>query len=359
MMNPWLLWSAVSTTARLSTVLQIFIFLPLTLATLSRQAFLLLSLLLCIHSLIHGTLLMVWDSNALSVLQVPMHPFLLLVCFNIFSSSINPWIVTATEWWSTILTLMGPLFIAMEGLSSLLVAQKLGQEGKKLVEKGEAFQFGLLIATSATYVASAWWIVDSYPTAASSPLSSTLLGVAITTFLFLTFIGFWLRRTNIIESSGLALFIAYNVWLCGFDQKSFSDPASSYAPLLSNLLPHFQTLLNFLINTLPKPVLITLLYRLFILHMASRILPTIGAGNWSEDDLDSTWESTPTSTFTRILLTYRQTVFVTVYSHLLLLDHSSQIWWRWMNIFFALAIWSIELLVSSEDDGVTKNWKVD
>jgi hypothetical protein len=74
---------------------------------------------------------------------------------------------------------------------------------------------------------------------------------------------------------------------------------------------------------------------------------------------------------TKILLTYRQFIFVTVYSHLLcesssdlkalfpdeypVLDHSSQIWWRWMNIFFTLVIWSIELLVTSEDD----KWKVD
>ncbi|PFH54429.1 hypothetical protein AMATHDRAFT_134485 [Amanita thiersii Skay4041] len=360
MINPWLLWSAISTTARLSTVLQILIFLPLTLATLSRQAFLLHSLLLLLHSLIHGTMVMLWGSDALSVLQVPMHPFLLLVCFNVFSASANPWVGSATDWWGTALTLMGPLFISMEGLSSLLVAQKVGQEGKKLVERGELFQFGLLIATSATYVVSAWWIVGSYPTAASSPLSSTLLGVALTTFIFLTFIGFWLRRTNIIESSSLALFLAYNVWLCGVDQKSFLDPASSYAPLLSNLLPHFQTLLNFLINTLPKPVLIALLYRLTILHLASRILPTIGADSWEfEEGADNGWENRPTSTLTRLLLTYRQSIFITVYSHLLLLDHSSQMWWRWANIFFTLVIWAVELLVSSEDDGDTKRWKVD
>lgn len=248
----------------------------------------------------------------------------------------------------------------MEGLSSLLVVQKLGQEGKRLVGRGEVYQFGFLIATAVAYVASAWWIVVSYPTAAASPLSSTLLGVAITAFLFLTFIGFVLRRTNIIESSGLAVFIAYNVWLCGFDQKSFTDPASSYAPLLPNILPHFQTLLNFVINTLPKPVLIALLYRLTILQLASRILPTIGADSWeSEEGVDNGWDDRPTSTLTRILLTYRQSIFITVYSHLLLLDHSSQIWWRWMNIFFTLVIWSVELLVSSEDDGVTKEWKVD
>ena len=30
-----------------------------------------------------------------------------------------------------------------------------------------------------------------------------------------------------------------------------------------------------------------------------------------------------------------------------------------MNIFFTLTIWAVELLVSNEDDDVTKKWKVD
>lgn len=30
-----------------------------------------------------------------------------------------------------------------------------------------------------------------------------------------------------------------------------------------------------------------------------------------------------------------------------------------MNIFFTLVIWSVELLVSSEDDAVAKDWKID
>lgn len=53
----------------------------------------------------------------------------------------------------------GPFFIALEGLSSLLVVQKLGQEGKKLVDDGETYQLGLLVVSAAAYVASAWWIV--------------------------------------------------------------------------------------------------------------------------------------------------------------------------------------------------------
>jgi len=360
-MNTWIIWNALSYTARLSTALQILLFLPLTLATLSKHAFLLLSLLLSIHALIHGTLFLLWGSDALSVLQVPMHPFLLLVCFNAFSQTANPWLLAAVTWWEKGLTFSGPLFIALEGISSLLVVQKLGQVGKKLVEeKGEAYSFGVLITTAVTYVASAWWIVAAYPAAAASPLSSTLLGVALTAFVFLTVIGFALRRTNIIESSGLALFMAYNVWLCGFDQTSFSDPASSYAPLLPNIVPHLQTLVTFVTNTLPKPVLCALLYRLTILHLASRILPTIGADTWeAAEGVDDGWDDDrPTSTLTRILLTYRQSIFVTVYSHLLLLDHSSQVWWRWTNIFFTLFIWSVELLVSGGEDG-TKDWKVD
>jgi len=248
----------------------------------------------------------------------------------------------------------------MEGMSSLLVAQKVGQAGKQLVGEGEGYQFVLLIATAVAYVASAWIIVVAYPAAAASPLSSTLLGVALTAFVFLTFIGFALRRTNIIESSGLALFLAYNVWLCGFDQASFSDPSSSYAPLLPNIVPHLQTLVNFVTNTLPKPVLVALLYRLAILHFASHILPTIGADSWeSEDGVDDGWDGRPTSILTRILFTYRQLILVMVYSHLLLLDHSSQIWWRWMNIFFTLVIWAVELIVSGDGEDDSPKWKID
>ncbi|KAK7694728.1 hypothetical protein QCA50_001916 [Cerrena zonata] len=360
-MAPWFFWSAVSSTARLSSVLQILIYLPLTLSTLSTPAFLLLSLLLFVHSLIHGTLILLWGSPALSVLQVPMHPFLLLVCFNAFApDTIHPMLSTTSLWWGRILYWMSPGFIVMEGMSSLLVSQKLGQIGKELVGEGETYTFGMLFAAAAAYVTSAWWIVVTYPAAAASPLASTLLGAALTAFIFLTCIGFVLRRTNVIESSCLALFLAYNIWLCGVGQTSYVDPASSYAPLLGNILPHLQTLVTFITNTLPKPVLAALLVRLVVIHFASRILPTIGADSWeAEPGVDDTWDERPTSKLTHILLTYRQSIFVTVYSHLLLLDHSSQVWWRWMNIFFTIVMWAIELVVSPDDDPVTKKWKVD
>jgi len=334
-MSSSFVWDALSSTARLSNFLQVLLFLPLTLSTLSKPAFLLLSLLVFLQSLIHGTLQYFWGSPFLPAMQLPIQPFLLLVCFNLFSQSVNPWLLSLASWWGTILTLSSPLFIILESVSSLLVAQKLGQVGRELVGKGEAFQFVLLIASAVAYVVSAWWIVAAYPAAAMSPLSATLMGAALTAFIFLTFIGFALRRTNVIESSGLALFIAYNLWLCGFDRQSFSDSASSYAPLLSNIMPHLQTLVNFVTNTLPKPVLVALVYRLAILLGAARVLPSIGVDSWEADyGIDESGDGRPISKLTHILLTYRQSILVTVYTHLLLLDHSSQVWWRWMNIFF-------------------------
>lgn len=47
----------------------------------------------------------------------------------------------------------------MEGLSSLLFAQKVGQVGKELADERESYQFGILIASAAAYVVAAWWIV--------------------------------------------------------------------------------------------------------------------------------------------------------------------------------------------------------
>lgn len=66
------------------------------------------------------------------------------------------------------------------------------------------------------------------------------------------------------------------------------------APLLGNILPHLQTLLSFIAYTLPKPILASLLYRLIILHLASRVLPSIGSDSWDADvGVDGGWEGRP------------------------------------------------------------------
>ena len=122
--------------------------------------------------------------------------------------------------------------------------------------------------------------------------------------------------------------------VCRFYETTLPITLATSAPLLPNILPHIQTLVNFVTNTLPKPVLAALVYRLAILLGAARVLPSIGADSWEADyGVDDGWDGRPVSTeltkldnvsklhqtskLTHILLTYRQSILVTVYSHLL------------------------------------------
>jgi hypothetical protein len=65
-------------------------------------------------------------------------------------------------------------------------------------------------------------------------------------------------------------------------------------------------------------VLVALVYRLVILNLAFQILPTIGADSWeTEAGVDDSWGDRPTSALAHLLLTYRQSIMIMVYSHLL------------------------------------------
>lgn len=233
---------------RLTTLLEILIFLPLTLATLSQSAFLLLSLLLTLHSIIHSTLSLILPTFALSngyvrrqlvgifvnlqicrrtlslpsllpFLQIPIHPFLLLLVFNVFSSlaSFTPGIITLASWWGSLLRYASPLLSGLEALASLIVIQSAGMVSKELAGRSEGYQFGLLIASASAYVGASAWVFLSFADAASTPMTAMLFGCALTSLLFLTGIGFNMRRTNVVESSGVALILAYNIWQCTDD----------------------------------------------------------------------------------------------------------------------------------------------
>ena len=61
-------------------------------------------------------------------------------------------------------------------------------------------------------------------------------------------------------------------------------------------MPHLQTLVNFVTNTLPKSVLVALVYRLTILLGAARVLPSIGVSPWEADyGTDDGWDGRPVS----------------------------------------------------------------
>ena len=73
-------------------------------------------------------------------------------------------------------------------------------------------------------------------------------------------------------------------------------------------------------------MLVALVYRLVVLNLAFQILPTIGADSWeTEAGVDDSWGDRPTSALAHLLLTYRQSIMIMVYSHLLCAFPSSRL----------------------------------
>ncbi|KAF8761278.1 Vesicular-fusion protein SEC17 [Rhizoctonia solani] len=221
-----------------------------------------------------------------------------------------------------------------------------GRKGKEVAEQGESAQFGLLVGAAAAYVAASWWLVVTYPVVAVTPLSSTLVGAAVTTLVFLTLIGFAVRRTNVIETAGLALYVAYNIWLCSEtgDSDGYGEGwihiSSTYAPLVANIMPHLQTLVNFIRHTLPKPLLVSLFYRDSWAGEAG-----VDDGGTSDRQVLSNFRYAASYTACRA-----RDLFALLVS---LIKHASDI------TLTKSAAWSVEILLTGEDDDLGVKWKVD
>ena len=128
-------------------------------------------------------------------------------------------------------------------------------------------------------------------------------------------------------------YLPHSRWLL-FSGVGLHSLSSQSPPLLGNITPHLQNALNFFTHALPRPVLAALIFRLTILHFASRVVAQMTDDRWGDDDStiegrpvrirptyvsDASIDGTPqqSSTLTTLVLTYRQTIFISVYSHLL------------------------------------------
>ena len=141
---------------------QILLYLPLTLSALSPSSFLVLSLFQAVQSFIHCTLKIVLppqSSPFLPFLQLPVQPVLLLLAFNLASSSSASAVYDLAAAWGQILRWWTPAFMAMEGIASIIVAQASGRTGRVLAERSENWQFGFLVGAACAYVVSAFWVI--------------------------------------------------------------------------------------------------------------------------------------------------------------------------------------------------------
>ncbi|KAK4684740.1 hypothetical protein P7C73_g5424, partial [Tremellales sp. Uapishka_1] len=392
----------------MATFSQILIALPMALDLLGPPSFLLLSLIFTIHHSLYSTL-------RLFLKNTPLAPLISLLAF--LSPFITPSLILLTLYYhlhpptaspptsllpspahllvnvlpyvyASILRWVSPLFILLEGISTLLVVQMFGRVGKGWADeedKEEGIEWrslGGLVVAALVYCAGLAGVVKTFPSSSTSSFPAFLLGTALTSVLFLSFIGFALRRTNVLETSLVFVYVVYSAWLSGIEAAMephrfgtgwlTSDWAVAKSVSETSVISLAERAVRGLVDnvwgvssTLPPHVLLSLIYRILVLHLAAKIVPIIRKSSTGWDDGMSAsdnqvepgfWdgrtlgEEPANMRVTTIVLSYRRAILICVYTHLLLLDAGSQTWWRWINIALFLSVWSLELLLDAEGE---------
>lgn len=152
--------------------------------------------------------------------------------------------------------------------------------------------------------------METFP---SLPFPAFLLGAALTAVLFLSLIGFSLKRTNVLETSLVFVYVVYSAWLSGVEAEmpstttttavSGSSSFPSPSPLRkSHSLPpivdrSIHSLLSYALHsavpsfitvseTLPPHLILSLIYRVTVLHLAAKIVPVLRRASMGWDDRD-------------------------------------------------------------------------
>ncbi|KAL5115034.1 hypothetical protein ACEQ8H_007075 [Pleosporales sp. CAS-2024a] len=313
--------------------------------------------------------------------------------------------------WDMTLKYSTPLFQIGEGFCSLLVIQAAGQITRWVVnrERGDAWMIGLLISSASIISTSVYflWRITTFPEI--SNVDAILIGVAITTAIFLGGWGIVSARGNPVESSLLFAYVTLCIYQIFTDyQPSPGSVAAANAPqdpalppLPPIIMASYTTLLHALgslptiihtgfnlmvgaIMTITPSVIISLAYRVCVMYAAARIIPAVresGARALSQgpslDDEDET------SKILGFLTWFSPSIIIAVYTSLLMQHFASgngadgsavmgEWWtnqggdvggnyWRWINLAITMGLYAIELKISNLDDDarLTSHWKTD
>ncbi|KAI1650266.1 ICE2-domain-containing protein [Daldinia loculata] len=308
--------------------------------------------------------------------------------------------------WDKMLCYSSPVFQLAEGFCTLLVIQAAGQISRWLVNRGRSDTWVLiLLILSASIIASAvyfLWRVALFPSI--SNIDATLIGVTVTSAVFLCAIGILSGRGNPVESSLLFAYIVLCVYQIFTDyvqspeaQAAAAEQAAnqpefpplppiimaSYSTLvhLFNLLPEaVYSSLSFLhaaFQTIAPSVMISLTYRLIVFYCATRIIPAVRESGaralLEEPSLDDSDEANRILGF---LSWFSPSILISVYTSLLLQHFSAsggeEGWtlrhgdsggntWRWVNVAATMSLYAIELYLGSDDSdsGLVNHWKTD
>lgn len=340
--------SGLNNIKRILSFIQVLFYLPLTLNISDKSTFLTLSLLLSIYYSLLCSLrlfsskLLRYPSILLGALQPIIIPVLLLYSFHLNSSSTIPSVVIDT--FESLLHASSPTFSLLEGASALLCIQAIGQFSRLYIRrKGEGSTLILLILSSVIYVLSGIWLIHSYPAAASTPFSATMIGAALVATLAISSLALISKRATVIETALMFSYIAYSIWLCAdaiqgasgwidfqwsFDNQGWVIQSFENAlQFLKNALGDSLEFIGYAFTTLPPTLLVSLIFRTSVLYLATKIIPLIRSSSSSithsferaadaDNDGDLN-DDEPSAFIMAILVSFSRLILILVYSHLL------------------------------------------
>ncbi|KAL2160633.1 hypothetical protein VTH06DRAFT_1321 [Thermothelomyces fergusii] len=306
--------------------------------------------------------------------------------------------------WDNTLSYSSPVFQLLEGFCSLLVIQAAGQITRWLVNRGRSDTWVIiLLVLSGSIISSAayfLWRVIWFPQV-SRP-DAALIGVAMTSVVFLAAYGIASGRGNAIESSLLFAYAVLCVYQIFTDYQPSPEAAAAaeqaaaaqpeFPPLPPIIMASYSTLVHILsslptavrssfqflyaaFQTITPSVIISLTYRTIVFYCATRIIPAVrelGATAIMEEptleDADSA------SRLIGFLSWFSPSILIAVYTSLLLQHFSVSSgddggWtlragdvggstWRWVNLAATMGLYAVELYLGGDGDGGV-HWKTD
>ncbi|GJN93524.1 hypothetical protein Rhopal_006581-T1 [Rhodotorula paludigena] len=424
---------SVRVAAHLSSLGQVLLYLPLTLDIAGKECMLALSLLLTVSFGVSATLHLIVRNTKLKPLSTLfawltplLIPALLLLTLNLYSTSpaasasLKDRILHATHpspsspgtpspsspssplsatllslarsapsAWERVLRTSSPVFVILEGLCTLLCIQAVSRFTIARIEttrSPDLLKMLVLIAAAGIYVGSAYFLWESYG-AVPDRISSTLIGVAVTTIVFLSGISFSMQKGNVIETSLMLAYAVFQIfhlssrpqmYTAGLLKHVFKAPGSNgHPPLPPVVLQSLDAISSAVSQTfgagvefvmaassaLPFSVIVTLFYRVAVLYAATRVVLALKRQTGGYEDNRRLSEEEPAARIMTVVLTYSRSLLIAVYTHLLLLSESNdQVFWRWLNIFFIQAMWALEIRLGAhlDDEGAVENrWKAE
>ncbi|KAL2260934.1 hypothetical protein VTK26DRAFT_4936 [Humicola hyalothermophila] len=306
--------------------------------------------------------------------------------------------------WDNTLSYSSPVFQLLEGFCSLLVIQAAGQITRWLVNRGRSDTWVIILLVFSGSVLSSslyfLWRVISFPQV--SNLDATLIGVAMTSAVFLCAYGISSGRGNPVESSLLfayAVLCVYQIFtdyqpspeaVAAAEQAAASQP--DFPPLPPIIMASYSTLMHILgslpsavnssfqflyaaFQTITPSVIISLTYRIIVFYCATRIIPAVRELGAQAIMEEPTLEDTDgANRLLGFLGWFSPSLLIALYTSLLLQHFSVSSgddagWtlragdsggstWRWINIAATMGLYAVELYLGGDGDGGA-HWKTD